>query len=266
GASLRAAAAAAAATTAAAPASKAKRIRCAASRGSSSTIANSSSNRLSSRISLPSSASWMPRGHHVGRSRAPGRLALHQEIRQRPPAGSIPGAPCARAIELVLQGVEGAGIGVEDLVDDGRAQVALRLEGLERRDLGRRVVVAVVRADDDVVLACVLQHVGEVVVGLAGDPDAVVAQRRFAELPAAAGEAALEVVEHIEHPLGAQLDEAEAELGEAAGDIVPDERVELAHRGQLELAEARLVDEVVVYVEAAVARVRADRQVEAAGF
>ena len=122
--------------------------------------------------------------------------------------------------------------------------------------------MAVVGADDDVVVAGVFQHVVQVVVGLAGDEDATVAEKAAGQLDAALLPEALgEVVEHVGDPLRADLDEADAQSREPLWNAVPDQRMERAHHRELELVEAGLVEEQVVLGEAAGGRVHAQRHV-----
>ena len=119
-------------------------------------------------------------------------------------------------------------------------------------------MVAVVRADDDVVVAGVFEHVVQVVVGLAGHEDAVVLEEAARQLDAALLPEALgEVVEHVGDPLRADLDETDAQPREPLRNTVPDDRMERSDHGELELVEAGLVEEEVVLGEAAGGRVHA---------
>ena len=94
--------------------------------------------------------------------------------------------------------------------------------------------MAVVGADDDVVLAGVLQDVGEVLLGLAGDVEAVSAQHVLVELAGAgAVEAGAEVGDDVGDPGGGGFEEAPAEVGEAVGDAAQHQRVKRGDDGYL---------------------------------
>src|SRR5437867_5973497 len=123
-----------------------------------------------------------------------------------------------------LQPVQRLRIVLQDLACNRGRYLRVLLEGAQRFELGRGVRVAVVRPDNQVVLAGEPQQVGQIVVRLAGDVHAVVAERVFAQrrllLPFAT---AAGVGNDPGQPRRAGLDETEAERGELAGDVVVQE-------------------------------------------
>jgi hypothetical protein len=79
-----------------------------------------------------------------------------------------------------LQAVEGFGVVVGDLADEGGAEVTVLGALGEERDevvLFRGVAVAIVRADDEGATGGVLEDMGEVFVDLASDVGAVVGEQ-----------------------------------------------------------------------------------------
>ena len=79
------------------------------------------------------------------------------------------------------------------------------------------------------VLADVGEQVGQVLVGLRGDVEPVVAEQVGSPIEAGVGVAAgvepgaagpLKMVQHVGHPGGGGLDETDAQIGEALGDLV----------------------------------------------
>ena len=94
--------------------------------------------------------------------------------------------------------------------------------------------MAVVRADDQVVVAGVLQNLVEIVIGLASHVDAILLQNILRERPAAPGKAARQVMHRVGNPLRADLDDADLELGEALRDAVKDVGMKRADDRQFE--------------------------------
>ena len=109
-----------------------------------------------------------PRGHL--------EHALHPLYRR---VGSAVWWPCP-----VLESVERLGIVVQDVVLPLLADFVHLLEIEDGVHLAGRVGVAVVGADDQVALSRVLEDVGDVVVGLAGDVDAVLGEQILGKTPA----------------------------------------------------------------------------------
>ena len=70
--------------------------------------------------------------------------------------------------QVSVQAVEDSGVGVEDLVDDVAGQDTVLPQLAHRFDLRRLVVMAVVGADDQVILAHLLDDVRQIVCHLAG--------------------------------------------------------------------------------------------------
>src|SRR6266850_5863653 len=85
------------------------------------------------------------------------------------------GASSTRAILIAasVEPVKGAGVGVEDLVDHLLVDRGIVLQEPERLDLRRRIGMAVIGTDDDVVLAAMLEDVGQIIRTLTGDIHAV---------------------------------------------------------------------------------------------
>ena len=144
--------------------------------------------------------------------------------------------------------------------------------------------MSVVGPDDDAVLARVLDDIRQIVRGLAGHVDAVVAEQVLVrQLPGRAAHAREmavgvflakghlgpgadeEIVHRVRHPLGGGLHEAPAKVRELVRDAFVDEVVERAHGRELEPREHVLGEQVVV-TQVAAAGVDADGHVEIAGL
>ena len=76
--------------------------------------------------------------------------------------------------------------------------------------------MAVVGADDEVIFSRVAEDVIEIVIGLAGDLNALVFQDVLRQLLAASRMAPRQIMNRIGNPLGANFDDPDAQLGETA--------------------------------------------------
>src|ERR687891_2274207 len=111
---------------------------------------------------------------------------------------------------LQSQTIERPSVIIEDFMDNLRRNRTVFLQLPQREDLRRGIVMAIIGADDKMVLTRVFEHVSEVVIGLASDVDSVPTQHiAFVDLPALPLEAPGEVVNRIRHPLRAHFNEGE---------------------------------------------------------
>src|SRR5581483_177892 len=112
-----------------------------------------------------------------------------------------------------LQTVERLGIRPENLLDRRRAHLAAVPEIAKGVDLRRRVIVAVICPDHQIVLPRVLQNVGEVIVSLTRDEQPIVPEYAgpVVRLSTTALDSARRVVDRRRHPLSGRLDEADSE-------------------------------------------------------
>ena len=70
---------------------------------------------------------------------------------------------------VLIDGVKGAWIVAEYFVDDSRADLSLRSQLAQRFNLAGVICMAVIGADDKIILAGITEDVLEIIVGLAGD-------------------------------------------------------------------------------------------------
>ena len=94
----------------------------------------------------------------------------------------------------------------------------------------RMIRVAVVRADQEIVLAGEPQDIWNVVVRLAGHPDTILLEKILRRGAAeASGEAAAEIVVHVRNPLRGGFDETDPQVGELLRNPCQDPGVTRGH-------------------------------------
>src|SRR6266545_1575686 len=126
----------------------------------------------------------------------------------------------------LLERVQRPRVIVENLVDHRSRQLAVIAQLAQRFDLRGIVRVAVIRADNQIVLSRVAEDMIKIVIGLAGDIDSVffknIVRKRFA----APRETPREIVNRVRNPLRAYFDDADPELREALRNAVKYQRME----------------------------------------
>src|SRR6185312_474899 len=108
---------------------------------------------------MPGALSWAVAGSVAAKSRPSAAMTV------RPRRAG----PCVMSV----QPVERFGIVPQDLVDGARPDAVVVAQEAQRLDLARAVGMAVIGADDEIVLAGDRQHIGQIVGHLAGDIDIV---------------------------------------------------------------------------------------------
>ena len=124
--------------------------------------------------------------------------------------------------------------------------------------------MAVIGADDQVVVADLAQEPLQVVGFLGGDVEIIFPQRVGEHGPALPGQADFHFTEDVGHPLGAGFDESPAELGKTCRHFVFQKRVERGHNRELEGHQGVAVHGIVDG-DAVVAGVQAYGEVELLG-
>lgn len=114
-----------------------------------------------------------------------------------------------------LDAVERSRIVVQDLFLYRFADGVIFLKDFYGVDFARSVGMAVIRTDDDIVFAGILEHVGKIVVGLRGDVNLEFLAWVFRE-PLGAG-APDGFIHHPGHPLGGRFDECQRSPGNSFG-------------------------------------------------
>ena len=123
--------------------------------------------------------------------------------------------------------VERAGIIPYHFVDDAFRYGGQRIERRQQVALFKGIVVAVVRADHQIILTDAVHDDGKVLAGFTGDKNAKLAEkilgrREFPLLP----ELPFKGVQKVRHPSRISFDEADPELGKLFRDPVVDDVVE----------------------------------------
>jgi hypothetical protein len=119
--------------------------------------------------------------------------------------------------------------------------------------------MTVVGADHQAILTRVGQDVGQIVRVLAGHPHVVGGERVRRKRPALAPVTVGQIVQHVGHPLGADLNEALTDLRKLFRDLLFEQRMKRADDGELEFGKSRVLGEEIMVEKAAVRRMDADR-------
>src|SRR5687768_8601499 len=125
--------------------------------------------------------------------------------------------------------------------------------------------MAIIGADDEIILAGITEDVVKVIVSLAGDINPLILEDPRAKLFAAALVPSRQIMDRIRNPLRADFDNSDAQIGKLLRDAIDQKRMKCADHRQLEFAEARFIEEKVVRLDTAVGRMNANRQIEFAG-
>jgi hypothetical protein len=128
----------------------------------------------------------------------------------------------------LLERVQRPRIIVENLVDHRSRQFAVLSQFAQRLDLGGIVRMAIICADNQIVLSRVAENMIKIVIGLAGDIDSVFFKNIFRKRPTTPRETPCEIVNRVRNPLRAHFDDADPELREALRDGVKYQRMERA--------------------------------------
>ena len=165
--------------------------------------------------------------------------------------------------------VERAGIIPNHFVDDAFRYAGQRFERRQQVALLKGIVVAVVRADHQIILTDAVHDDGKVLAGFTGDKNAKLAEKILGrrEFPLLA-ELPFKGVQKVWHPRRISFDEADSELGKLFRNPVVDDVVEGEQRqnGRVGPLAVTLQVEEVDERRATGALMNADRQIEIARF
>src|SRR6266542_1921123 len=159
----------------------------------------------------------------------------------------------------LLERVQRPRIIVENLVDHRSRQLAVIAQLAQGFDLRGIVRMAIICADEQIIISRVPKNVVKIVIRLAGDIDSIFFKNVFGKRPAAPRETPREIVNRVRNPLRAHFDDADPELREALRNPVKYQRMERADDRQLELGEARIIGEKIVGRKCPISRMHTKR-------
>src|SRR5882724_3443205 len=178
-----------------------------------------------------------------------------------PRSGFPPNVERGARNSQLLQAVQRLGIVVKNFVDNSGLDLALLLELTQGFDFGRGIGVTIVRADYDIVLSGVFQNIGQIIVGLASDIDAIVADDIPYHAPVVSLKPLGELNDHIGHPLCSDLDKTKPQFGKFLRYAVMDDGVAGRKHRDLEARESALPFEQLPPVEISRGSMNAKRQI-----
>src|SRR5262249_62238301 len=124
-------------------------------------------------------------------------------------------------------------------------------EFTQRQDLRGSIVVPIIRTDNQLIFARILQHVRKIVIGLASDIDSVFAKHvLLVHLLSTPLEAPGKVMNRVGHPLRTYLDKSKLGLGKLFRDLVENQGVERAYHRELEFGKPPFVKEQIMHHKA----------------
>src|ERR1043166_2266882 len=167
------------------------------------------------------------------------------------------------------QSVKAPRVLTEDLFYHSRIDIVSGAHVFDELRFLRRIVVAVIRSDHDVIFADVLDQVGQFLVSFAGDPDAVFGKKILGIFVLQIGaDGTAQYMNHVGHPASRGLDEPEPEVWKLLRYPVSDEVAERHHGQNAIVREGVITLDVEKLHQIATPRagVNAYRQIEAFRF